>query len=147
MDEEYKTGDAGLDSDLDLVKSEFDLHVLTGALKMFFRELKEPLFPFNTFDKFMNAIKMPNKSMKTQLFRDLIKVLPPYSKDTMRTLFEHLLRVINCSKENRMQIQNIAIVFGPTLLWPEQPAENVAMTLVLQNQIVDFILHEYKKLF
>lgn len=46
-----------------------------------------------------------------------------------------------------MQIQNIAIVFGPTLLWPEQPAENVAMTLVLQNQIVDFILHEYKKLF
>ncbi len=46
-----------------------------------------------------------------------------------------------------MQIQNVAIVFGPTLLSPERPAENVATTLVLQNQIVDFILHEFKRLF
>ena len=44
------------DHNFDLVHSEFDLHVLTGALKMFFRELKEPLFPFDMFDKFMGAI-------------------------------------------------------------------------------------------
>ena len=56
-------------------------------------------------------------------------------------------RVIEKSKENRMQIQNVAIVFGPTLLWPEQETQNVALTMVCQNQIVEFILQEYKNLF
>ena len=30
------------------------MNVLTGALKLFFRELKEPLFTFALFDKFLN---------------------------------------------------------------------------------------------
>ncbi len=46
-----------------------------------------------------------------------------------------------------MQIQNVAIVFGPTLMWPEVETANVAVTMVCQNQIVEFILHEYKQLF
>jgi len=32
-----------------------DIHVITGALKMFFRELPEPLFPFRFFDLFVEA--------------------------------------------------------------------------------------------
>ena len=55
--------------------------------------------------------------------------------------------VIEKSKENRMQIQNVAIVFGPTLLWPERETQDVALTMVCQNQIVEFILQEYKNLF
>jgi hypothetical protein len=31
------------------------VHVLTGALKLFFRELKEPLIPFDAFQKAMDA--------------------------------------------------------------------------------------------
>ena len=46
-----------------------------------------------------------------------------------------------------MQAQNIAIVFGPTLLWPEKPRENVALTMVLQGQIVEYILQEHKHIF
>ncbi|MGH0136976.1 UNVERIFIED_CONTAM: hypothetical protein FKN15_002380 [Acipenser sinensis] len=33
-----------------------DIHVVTGALKMFFRELPEPLFPFCFFELFVEAI-------------------------------------------------------------------------------------------
>jgi len=33
-----------------------DIHVVTGALKMFFRELPEPLFPFQFFERFVEAI-------------------------------------------------------------------------------------------
>ena len=33
-----------------------DVHVITGALKLFFRELPEPLVPFGHFDKFIAAI-------------------------------------------------------------------------------------------
>lgn len=33
-----------------------DVHVITGALKLFFRELPEPLFPFSHFHQFIAAI-------------------------------------------------------------------------------------------
>lgn len=33
-----------------------DIHVVTGALKMFFRELPEPLFPYGFFERFVEAI-------------------------------------------------------------------------------------------
>ena len=56
-------------------------------------------------------------------------------------------RLLDHSRENRMQIQNIAIVFGPTLMWPETNTGNVAVNMVYQNQVVDFILQEYKHLF
>ena len=46
------------DEKLDLKDSKWeDIHVITGALKMFFRELPEPLFTLNHFNDFVNAIK------------------------------------------------------------------------------------------
>lgn len=45
------------DEKLDLNDSKWeDIHVVTGALKMFFRELPEPLFTFSHFNDFVNAI-------------------------------------------------------------------------------------------
>lgn len=35
--------------------AEDDVHVLTGALKLFFRELSEPIFPFNLAKDFIYA--------------------------------------------------------------------------------------------
>lgn len=33
-----------------------DVHVLSGTLKLYFRELPEPLIPFDSYDDFINAI-------------------------------------------------------------------------------------------
>lgn len=33
-----------------------DVHVITGALKLFFRELPEPLIPYSLFDEFIAAV-------------------------------------------------------------------------------------------
>ncbi|PKK19047.1 hypothetical protein A306_00000215, partial [Columba livia] len=77
-----------------------DVHVVTGALKLFFRELPEPLVPFSHFDK-----------------------------------------VIEHKEENRMSVQSVAIVFGPTLLRPATEEGTMAMHMVFQNQVVEHILH------
>lgn len=42
--------------DLDLEEGNWDIHVITGALKLFFRELQEPLFPYNLFSDFITGI-------------------------------------------------------------------------------------------
>lgn len=42
-------------NNLSVIEEEEDVHVLTGALKLFFRELKEPLIPYHLFSKAIKA--------------------------------------------------------------------------------------------
>ncbi|XP_024605820.1 rho GTPase-activating protein 12 isoform X7 [Neophocaena asiaeorientalis asiaeorientalis] len=135
------------DEKLDLKDSKWeDIHVITGALKMFFRELPEPLFTFNHFNDFVNAIKQEPRQ-RVSAVKDLIKQLPKPNQDTMQTLFRHLKRVIENGEKNRMTYQSIAIVFGPTLLKPEKETGNIAVHTVYQNQIVELILLEVNSIF
>ncbi|XP_066441068.1 rho GTPase-activating protein 12 isoform X1 [Eleutherodactylus coqui] len=135
------------DEKLDLNDSKWeDIHVITGALKMFFRELPEPLFTFNHFNDFVNAIKQEAK-LRVPGVRDLIKQLPKPNQDTMQALFKHLKHVVDTGEKNRMNVQSLAIVFGPTLLKPEHETGNIAIHTVYQNQIVELILLEYNSVF
>ncbi|XP_053751773.1 rho GTPase-activating protein 12 isoform X2 [Panthera pardus] len=135
------------DEKLDLNDSKWeDIHVITGALKMFFRELPEPLFTFNHFNDFVNAIKQEPRQ-RVAAVKDLIRQLPKPNQDTMQILFRHLKRVIENGEKNRMTYQSIAIVFGPTLLKPEKETGNIAVHTVYQNQIVELILLEISSIF
>uniref|UniRef100_A0A672H3Y3 Rho GTPase activating protein 27 n=1 Tax=Salarias fasciatus TaxID=181472 RepID=A0A672H3Y3_SALFA len=134
--------------ELDLEDGQWeDVHVITGALKLFFRELPEPLFPFSHFHKFIGAIKIPDYNTKLSHIIELVQSLPPSNHDTMKLLFGHLNRLIKYGENNRMTAQNVAIVFGPTLLRPEMESSNLAMHMIYQNQIVEFILREYELIF
>uniref|UniRef100_A0A8C9ZNF6 Rho GTPase activating protein 12a n=1 Tax=Sander lucioperca TaxID=283035 RepID=A0A8C9ZNF6_SANLU len=124
-----------------------DIHVTTGALKMYFRELPEPLFTYALFHDFVSAIKVQDYKQRVQSIKDLIKQLPKPNHDTMQALFKHLRKVIDHGEENRMTTQSVAIVFGPTLLRPETETWNIAVHMVYQNQIVELILLEYENIF
>ncbi|KAM9163935.1 rho GTPase-activating protein 12 isoform 5-T5 [Pangshura tecta] len=135
------------DEKLDLNDSKWeDIHVITGALKMFFRELPEPLFTYNHFNDFVNAIKQEPRQ-RVHAVKDLIKLLPKPNQDTMQILFRHLKRVVENGEKNRMTYQSVAIVFGPTLLKPEKETGNIAVHTVYQNQIVELILLELNSIF
>ncbi|KAM8727284.1 rho GTPase-activating protein 12-like isoform 2-T2 [Acanthopagrus schlegelii] len=124
-----------------------DIHVTTGALKMYFRELPEPLFTYALFHDFVSSIKIPDYKHRVQSIKELVRQLPRPNHDTMQTLFKHLRKVIDHGEENRMTTQSVAIVFGPTLLRPETETWNMAVHMVYQNQIVELILLEYENIF
>ncbi|XP_029309378.1 rho GTPase-activating protein 12-like isoform X2 [Cottoperca gobio] len=124
-----------------------DFHVITGALKMYFRELPEPLFTYALFHDFISAIKNSDYKQRVQSIKDLVRQLPVTNHDTMQALFKHLRKVIDYGEENRMTTQSVAIVFGPTLLRPETETWNIAVHMVYQNQIVELILLEYENIF
>ena len=71
---------------------EDDVHVLTGLLKMFFRDMKEPLLPCNQFDQLIRAIALPDRKSKLERLTKLIKDLPSVNHDTLKFLLQHLLR-------------------------------------------------------
>lgn len=52
-------------------------------------------------------------------------------------------RIMENSVKNRMHAHNIAIVFGPTLLAPREEHGNIAVNMVYQNQVIEYILLEY----
>ncbi|KAK0420273.1 hypothetical protein QR680_014595 [Steinernema hermaphroditum] len=154
----------------ELLKEE-DVHVLTGALKLFFRELSEPLFPTNMAKDFLNAIKLINGKQKFKTIDDLLMKLPLVNRETLKTLLRHLQKVSNHSDKNRMQIHSLAIMFGPTLFScddrpasqrfntgdkkkrkgaaheppPAQPSQNLAFIMIQQGQVVEYILQELNK--
>jgi hypothetical protein len=51
------------------------------------------------------------------------------------------------ASQNLMSTQSLGIVFGPTLLRAENESGNVAVHMVYQNQIAEFMLTEYDKIF
>lgn len=54
---------------LDLEDGQWEeIHVIAGALKLFLRELPEPLFPFSSFDKFIAAIRECTQTAKASLW-------------------------------------------------------------------------------
>nr|XP_029525781.1 rho GTPase-activating protein 15-like isoform X1 [Oncorhynchus nerka]XP_029525791.1 rho GTPase-activating protein 15-like isoform X1 [Oncorhynchus nerka] len=133
---------------LNLDQSEWeDIHVITGALKLFFRELPEPLVPYGFFTDIVETIKMSDYLDKVDRLKWLVLSMPPPNHDTMRFMFSHLKRVMEHAKSNRMSTQNIGIVFGPTLMRPERDNANMAINMVYQNQAVELILNEFDRIF
>ncbi|KAM5156228.1 rho GTPase-activating protein 15 isoform 2-T2 [Callospermophilus lateralis] len=124
-----------------------DIHVVTGALKMFFRELPEPLFPYSFFEPFVEAIKKPDNNTRIETIKSLVQKLPPPNRDTMKALFGHLTKIVAKASKNLMSTQSLGIVFGPTLLRAENETGNMAVHMVYQNQIAELMLSEYSKIF
>ncbi|XP_060724156.1 rho GTPase-activating protein 15 isoform X1 [Tachysurus vachellii] len=124
-----------------------DIHVITGALKLFFRELPEPLVPFGVFQDFVDAVKLSDYMDKVDRLKVLIVSLPSPNHNTMKHMFQHLKRVMEHSDCNRMTMQNIGIVFGPTLMRPQNDCANMAFNMVYQNQAVELILSEFNQIF
>ncbi|XP_065666554.1 rho GTPase-activating protein 15 isoform X2 [Hydra vulgaris] len=124
-----------------------DIHLLTGALKLYFRELPEPLIPFNMFEKFITVTKSPFKGEKTSMIKKLILEMPKENAETLHLLIIHLKKVMKHSATNRMQSQNLSIIFGPTLLWPEHEGLDMTTTTVYQSLIIELLLLDCDNIF
>ncbi|KAL4149827.1 hypothetical protein QTP88_003683 [Uroleucon formosanum] len=134
-------------NNLSIIDQEEDVHVLTGALKLFFRELKEPLIPYHAFRKAISAGTSHSRKDKLLHFRDITKSLPGPNYDTLKFLLIHLLKVTSYKEFNRMHIPNLAIVFGPTLMWPETESTNMAIDLMQQNMVIEALLVDFDNIF
>ena len=56
-------------------------------------------------------------------------------------------RLMDQSEANRMTAQNLAIVWGPNLMWPRYDSGDIAVNMVHQNQIIEFLLLEFDHVF
>ncbi|XP_070695930.1 rac GTPase-activating protein 1 [Pempheris klunzingeri] len=92
-----------------------DIHAITGLLKDFLRNLKEPLLTFRLNRPFMEAAEVSDDDNSIALMYQTISDLPHPNRDTLAFLVLHLQRVAD-SVDTRMNISNLARVFGPTIV-------------------------------
>ena len=95
-----------------------DENNVSGLLKLFFKELTEPLVSQQLYDSLVTEVTSCHDS-QGQLIRSLqqlLQTMPDMNYCTLDYLVAHLCRVAQYSAKNRMSIKNLAIVFGPTLI-------------------------------
>ncbi|XP_077810759.1 rho GTPase-activating protein 9 isoform X3 [Macaca mulatta] len=138
----------GQEGRLDLDSTEWDdIHVVTGALKLFLRELPQPLVPPLLLPHFRAALALSESEQCLSQIQELIGSMPKPNRDTLRYLLEHLCRVIAHSDKNRMTPHNLGIVFGPTLFRPEQETSDPAAHALYPGQLVQLMLTNFTSLF
>ncbi|NWR22073.1 RGAP1 protein, partial [Emberiza fucata] len=92
-----------------------DIHAICGLLKDFLRSLKEPLLTFRLNKTFMEAAEIPDEDNSIAAMYQAVGELPQANRDTLAFLMVHLQRVAQ-SPDTKMDVSNLAKVFGPTIV-------------------------------
>uniref|UniRef100_A0A669CJB3 BCR activator of RhoGEF and GTPase n=1 Tax=Oreochromis niloticus TaxID=8128 RepID=A0A669CJB3_ORENI len=106
--------------DVSVMMSEMDVNAIAGTLKLYFRELPEPLFTDELYPNFAGGITLSDSVAKESCMLNLLLSLPEPNLVTFLFLLDHLKRVAEKESINKMSLHNLATVFGPTLLRPAE---------------------------
>uniref|UniRef100_A0A3Q0SCV1 N-chimaerin n=1 Tax=Amphilophus citrinellus TaxID=61819 RepID=A0A3Q0SCV1_AMPCI len=125
-----------------------DINIITGALKLYFRELPIPLITYDAYPRFIEAAKITDPEKRLEALHEALKLLPPAHCETLRYLMAHLKRVTQYEKENLMSSENLGIVFGPTLMRaPELDAMTALNDIRYQRLVVESLITNEDVLF
>eukprot|EP01136_Pigoraptor_vietnamica_P045116 Opistho-1_new@22690 len=129
------------------VGSEDNVHVAAVLLKTFLRELPEPLLTFELFDRFMQLPDILDEKERVQELRQILQIsLPRRNYIVLEYLMSFLNEVVAHSGENLMTPANLAIVFGPNLIWAQSQASSLSVMGKI-NTVVNLLIKHYATLF
>ncbi|KAK6906409.1 hypothetical protein I203_100394 [Kwoniella mangroviensis CBS 8507] len=142
-----------LDKDIDnidVMSDEWsaDINVVSGVLKLWFRELPEPLLTYGLYHSFIEAARYDNDRLRHIRLHEQVNELPDPNYATLKYFMGHLDRVRRKESINQMSVSNLSIVFGPTLLGapPEEGGLNLEH-MSFQCKAIETILEKYNEIF
>ncbi|XP_058271243.1 rho GTPase-activating protein 24 isoform X4 [Hemibagrus wyckioides] len=130
--------------------SSTDVHTVASLLKLYLRELPEPLVPFSRYQEFLICGKKISSHREQGLLelRNLLHELPVANFKLLKYICQFLNEVQSFSSTNKMSIQNLATVFGPNILRPkaEDPESIIGGAAVVQH-LMSELIREHSMLF
>ncbi|XP_070232753.1 rho GTPase-activating protein 18 isoform X3 [Bos mutus] len=90
-------------------------HDAASLLKLFIRELPQPLLSVEYLKAFQAVQNLPTRKQQLQALNLLVILLPDANRDTLKALLEFLQRVVDNKEKNKMTIMNVAMVMAPNL--------------------------------
>ncbi|GBM23560.1 Protein FAM13A [Araneus ventricosus] len=134
-----RSGDAPLET-------EGDVSSAAALLKLFLRELPDPIIPMNMHCQFLDAVKDKDKMESIACLAELVEKLPPINYHILNYLFNFLRKVSDMEDQNRMSASSLGIVFGPNLFRVTEDFVGLKEQS-LTNQIVTYFISEHDKIF
>eukprot|EP00013_Stygamoeba_regulata_P002700 CAMPEP_0177642528 /NCGR_PEP_ID=MMETSP0447-20121125/7634_1 /TAXON_ID=0 /ORGANISM="Stygamoeba regulata, Strain BSH-02190019" /LENGTH=397 /DNA_ID=CAMNT_0019144691 /DNA_START=131 /DNA_END=1321 /DNA_ORIENTATION=- len=99
----------------------YDSHVVASVIKNYIRELPEPIFPTTVYSWCLAIADIGNDSEKQLAYvKKILVMLPPENRKLLHQLCEFLHGVSAFQDVNKMNADNLAIVFTPNLLRGEE---------------------------
>ena len=91
-----------------------DVHVVASLVKLYLRELPEPVLPGATIVQLQSALSQP-ETPRLAAFRHELALLPLPNYRTLRKLVVHLAKLLEHSEETRLSANVLAALFAPAL--------------------------------
>jgi hypothetical protein len=131
--------DAGAVASLKDLTEGLDPHVIAGVLRLYLRELPEPILTFNLYDELMRVDS-------DEMAEEFLEKLPPVNRKHAGTLLKFFADIASNNSVNLMNASNVAKVMQPNLIWARDRdnaakimADNSALTNAVELLIVHFM--------
>lgn len=150
-----------------------DTHAIAGLLKTFLRDLNEPLLTYDLYDEIINFLgefqvncenifvsniqiiflsisleisEWPKEERSRNVKQMLREKLPIENYELFKYLIEFLVKVEECKDLNKMTSSNLAIVFGPNLVWAKHNQMSMQEVGPI-NAFIDFVLQNHRDIY
>ncbi|KAF7722543.1 hypothetical protein EC973_002967 [Apophysomyces ossiformis] len=148
---------SGRQSNVDILKGEFekneeameldttkyDVFTIASVLKVFLRELKKPLIGLTMQERMDYTMKEEKERLK--YLKAKLASLGKPNRDTLQVVISNLAKVNAKAEVNKMNIQNLSVIFTPAIFHDHNKADN-AGEWYSDKVLEDLILH-HKELF
>ncbi|KAI3372271.1 hypothetical protein L3Q82_022776, partial [Scortum barcoo] len=130
--------------------SDTDVHTVASLLKLYLRELPEPVVPWTQYQDFLDCTNLLDSS-STEGWEKLekqIALLPRMNYNLLSYVCRFLFEVQLHSKVNKMNVENLATVMGINLLKPqiEDPITVMKATPQIQK-LMTVMIRQHETLF
>uniref|UniRef100_A0A8B9RPA7 Rho GTPase activating protein 10 n=1 Tax=Accipiter nisus TaxID=211598 RepID=A0A8B9RPA7_9AVES len=126
--------DAKTCNEVDLENSvDWEVKTITSAMKQYLRYL------------FLCPIESGSPESRVNAVHFLVHKLPEKNKEMLEILVKHLANVSKHAKKNLMTVANLGVVFGPTLMRPQEETVAAIMDLKFQNIVVEILIENHEK--
>uniref|UniRef100_A0A8C2X452 Rho GTPase activating protein 45 n=1 Tax=Cyclopterus lumpus TaxID=8103 RepID=A0A8C2X452_CYCLU len=143
-------------------------HDISNVLKLYLRQLPEPIMLFRLYNRLMGLAKeslqgegpelvdlgpdtYPEALVLVDKLKELLKELPKANIATLRYIIRHLRRIVELEEDNKMSPSNLGIVFGPSLMRPRPTGATISLSSLVdyphQARIVESLIVFYSSIF
>jgi len=123
-----------------------DVHTAAVLLKTFLRELSHPLMTYQLHESIVHFTDVSKERRLTYCKDLVIKKLPDLNYVVLKFLIEFLSLVVDRCDMNKMTAANLAVVFGPNLIWSNDKTLSLSSIGPI-NAFTEFILSNQHDIF
>lgn len=134
-------------ADVELDGTEWEIKTITSAIKHYLRVLPGPLMTYQFQRSFIKAAKLDNPETRVSEIHSIVHRLPEKNRQMLELLMKHLAKVASHHQQNLMTVANLGVVFGPTLLRPQEETVAAIMDIKFQNIVVEILIENHERIF